>query len=491
MVNYKTPNVYIEEISTLPPSVAGVATGIPAFIGYTAKVIQDDGEDLTNVPTRITSIFEYETLFGNAEPAKFEIQETADGISISNMADVVKVKYLMYYALQMFFNNGGGPCYIVSVGTYSETGEDKQKTAFETGLAALQKEDEPTLILLSDAANLPLDGNSKPTDYYDLCQKALAQCNTLQDRFAVFDVVQKDDDDVDDFRSGIGQEYLKYGAVYYPYLQTSLNYYYTDDSVTVEAFNYQEFAYKTAENGLIVGYTGAKSDEAKVNVVVDTTIEGDVAFDFGGSNEEILVIKLKTDSTAASVIATEWGQVTDKKSFEVKVDGDGSETVGEASTPTELDTLEYLRSKEIQGGNGITVDHVGGENDEPKVNIILNEQEAVEFEFTESDKTLIIKLKEVGLTTVQDIITAWSSVEQKNNFAIKENGVTSTEITASGEVTLDTLEYLRSKEIAGDEGITVTHTGVEGDVPKVNIIPNDEDTVDFEFSADNKTLIIK
>ena len=24
----------------------------------------------------------------------------------------------MYYALQMFFNNGGGACYIVSVGSY-------------------------------------------------------------------------------------------------------------------------------------------------------------------------------------------------------------------------------------------------------------------------------------------------------------------------------------------------------------------------------------
>ena len=34
---YKTPGVYVEEISTLPPSVAEVATAIPAFIGYTEK----------------------------------------------------------------------------------------------------------------------------------------------------------------------------------------------------------------------------------------------------------------------------------------------------------------------------------------------------------------------------------------------------------------------------------------------------------------------
>ena len=34
---YKTPGVYVEEIPKFPPSVAPVATAIPAFIGYTEK----------------------------------------------------------------------------------------------------------------------------------------------------------------------------------------------------------------------------------------------------------------------------------------------------------------------------------------------------------------------------------------------------------------------------------------------------------------------
>ncbi len=33
----KTPGVYIDEVSLLPPSVVGVGTSIPAFIGYTQK----------------------------------------------------------------------------------------------------------------------------------------------------------------------------------------------------------------------------------------------------------------------------------------------------------------------------------------------------------------------------------------------------------------------------------------------------------------------
>jgi len=40
-------------------------------------------------------------------------------------------------------------------------------------------------------------------------------------------------EEVQAFRDNIGTEDLKYGAAYYPYLQTSINYYYTDDSVTM------------------------------------------------------------------------------------------------------------------------------------------------------------------------------------------------------------------------------------------------------------------
>ena len=40
MANYKTPGVYVEEISTLPPSVGQVPTAVPAFVGYTQKAIK-------------------------------------------------------------------------------------------------------------------------------------------------------------------------------------------------------------------------------------------------------------------------------------------------------------------------------------------------------------------------------------------------------------------------------------------------------------------
>ena len=213
---YKTPGVYVEEISTFPPSVAEVSTAIPAFIGYTAK-------GPTNTPTRISTMLEYEELFGGAKPTTFTVSVTGDDVSISKkQADsgTEQRDWLMYYDLRMYFKNGGGSCYIISVGNYEAT---PAQADFEAGLAALEKEDEPTLILLTDAVNLP--------EYYDLCQQALAQCGKLKDRFAILDVL-KDDKTGTQFRAASLTD-LKYGAAYYPYLQTTLSYVYEETGVDV------------------------------------------------------------------------------------------------------------------------------------------------------------------------------------------------------------------------------------------------------------------
>ena len=58
-VNPLSPGVYIDELSVFPASVAPVATAIPAFIGYT-----ETGPPL--VATRITSMIEFEQIFGFA-----------------------------------------------------------------------------------------------------------------------------------------------------------------------------------------------------------------------------------------------------------------------------------------------------------------------------------------------------------------------------------------------------------------------------------------
>jgi len=150
-MNYKTPGVYVEEQAKFPPSVAQVETAIPAFVGYTAKGPQK--------PARIASMLEYENLFGKANPENFAV-DFKDGVA--NVTQTNVGDYKMYYAMQMYFANGGGPCYIVSVGNYTDAVAVGTSTTEKTllyGLELLKKEDEPTLIVFPDLQSLVTDAD--------------------------------------------------------------------------------------------------------------------------------------------------------------------------------------------------------------------------------------------------------------------------------------------------------------------------------------------
>jgi phage tail sheath protein FI len=211
---YKTPGVYVQEISGFPPSVAEVETAIPAFVGYTEKALKK-GVDLTGIPKRIRSPVEFEQFFGGpARPKKIEVK-----LDAANSPTKVTIEnhYQMYYSLRLFYDNGGRECYIVSVGPYATDGA-KTKTDFEKGIKAIRKYDEPTLILFPDAT---LMGNS---DLTDLQKMTLQQCADLQDRFGVFDLDESDGHSagVTAFRNNIGITDLKYGAAYTPHLKVSV-----------------------------------------------------------------------------------------------------------------------------------------------------------------------------------------------------------------------------------------------------------------------------
>ncbi|MDQ1161419.1 phage tail sheath protein FI [Chryseobacterium sp. SORGH_AS 447] len=145
-MNYKTPGVYVEEQTKFPPSVAQVETAIPAFVGYTAKGPAK--------PTRISSLLEYENLFGKASQENFAV-DFKDGVAAATQINVSD--YKMYYAMQMYFANGGGPCYIVSVGNYTDpviTDSNNTDKTLSKGLELLKKEDEPTLIVFPDLQSM-------------------------------------------------------------------------------------------------------------------------------------------------------------------------------------------------------------------------------------------------------------------------------------------------------------------------------------------------
>ncbi|MBL7701126.1 MAG: phage tail sheath family protein [Ferruginibacter sp.] len=210
---YKTPGVFVEEIPKLPPSVAQVETALPAFVGYTETALDETtGEILTNKPKRIGSLVEYEQFFG-AGPSP---NVTAVNIDSSNnfTSATVTNTFFMYDSLRMFYANGGGDCYIVSIGK-SNSSTTVAGTDFLAGIDELRKEDAPTIILFPDAVTL------SDSDIATVQQAALLQCADLQDRVGLFDVKQ-DDTLGTNFRNNIGINNLKYGAVYSPWLKVNL-----------------------------------------------------------------------------------------------------------------------------------------------------------------------------------------------------------------------------------------------------------------------------
>jgi len=234
-----TPGVYISEISTLPPSIAQVSTAIPAFVGYTQQALDANGASLKGIPTKIFSLKEYEQLFGStAENEKGitvdVVQQTTPPVSLTAVAKITNPSpHIMYYALRHYFDNGGGPCYIVSAGPTTTVGvSDADLKTF--GLDVLEAFDEPTLYVFPEGQSI-----SGASAYYTLIGLAIDQCAKLQDRFTIVDLYDNSGNtntNINTFRGGSGlnkNNNLNYAAAYYPNLKTTYSFQYADADVTV------------------------------------------------------------------------------------------------------------------------------------------------------------------------------------------------------------------------------------------------------------------
>lgn len=225
----KTPGVYIVEKSAFPSSVVEVATAVPAFIGYT-ELADNKGKSLKDTPWRITSMAEFMSYFGGPPDPKFSFAEAKDGDSGPNLTLSGKEyslkqnagRYLLFYSMLLFYQNGGGPCYVVSVGSYKDAVDpDKLKA----GVDLLIKEQEPTMVVIPEAVLLP------QADCVGVQQHTLNHCgNVMKNRMAILDVSDgyrsRQDpagDPVSAFRNAVGVNFLGFGAAYYPWLNTTVN----------------------------------------------------------------------------------------------------------------------------------------------------------------------------------------------------------------------------------------------------------------------------
>ena len=230
MPTYRTPDVYVEEISVFPPSVAEVESAIPAFVGYTASATKVLANDLLNRPTKIYSFAEFEQYYGgpDAPDITVALTEVVPG-SYTAVVTPPATPHVLWYAVKMYFDNGGGKCWIVSVGNYAAA---MGSTALEAGIDAVAMEDEPTLLVCPEATRLG------GTGYDDVAQNMLAQCGRLGDRFAILDLLggdaAQDNTALTANRARVGNNHLRHGALYYPFLRSSFNHHVLADESNVD-----------------------------------------------------------------------------------------------------------------------------------------------------------------------------------------------------------------------------------------------------------------
>lgn len=279
--NRRTPGVYVTELNAFPRSVPGVQTAVPAFIGYTEQA-SIGGKPAYLKPVAINSLADYQQVFGGAfypiydikqvtsptatnydfmaqiwddskktfVPTYYALERTHE-VPIHAMAELALADhsvdagnpalgtFTLYDSVRLFYENGGGPCFVVSVGPYATTDTDSKKTlspvtktSLDDGLDAIREQVGPTMLVVPDAVLLGTGG-----EFHEICQKMLQQCADLQDRVAILDIYdtgildprlpavdlsKEIDNRIEAFRTGIGERYLNYGMAYFPFLVTSV-----------------------------------------------------------------------------------------------------------------------------------------------------------------------------------------------------------------------------------------------------------------------------
>jgi hypothetical protein len=160
-----------------------------------------------------------------------------------NLVQTDASQFNLYNSMRLFYANGGGTCYIVSVGKYA-SGEAIDKDMLLGGLTAIGDQVGPTMLVIPDAVLLPATPSEDKwvsADFQAVTRAMLAQCHDLQDRVSILDVYGSQladkmnlDTIIDRFRLDVGDSFLNYGMGYFPFLDTTV--------VPVGDFNYTNIA---------------------------------------------------------------------------------------------------------------------------------------------------------------------------------------------------------------------------------------------------------
>ncbi|MFT6500467.1 MAG: phage tail sheath protein FI [Crocinitomicaceae bacterium] len=264
MADYKTPGVYVLEKNSFGSSIVANATAVPMFIGFTEKAVDKKGADLSFIkgsttvrePIMIKSALEYELYFGGADTAGImtvtgkvtEVKDETGAVietligapysaEIQNADGTEYVPGLMDPSVSNYFANGGGSCYILSIGDYASFDATADPTEnMDAYTSAIKLAEECTIILPTDLVRY------KAEKYYNVGSQ-LANTATKGDKkkyFTILDVVPADSKDsvydvadAANYRTGMTSLSTSYVGAYFPYLKSLTAYAYDATTLTL------------------------------------------------------------------------------------------------------------------------------------------------------------------------------------------------------------------------------------------------------------------
>ncbi|KGM29704.1 phage tail protein [Photorhabdus luminescens] len=199
------PGVYIEEDASLSLSISNSPTAIPVFIG---KFFDKDGnQPAKGSCIRITSWLDFISQFSLSPAVSVKATDKGDDPKIYTYAATVTATSLSAFAVQHYFNNGGGVCYLLPL----EAGAGTATTELPTLPELIEKQQEITLLVCPETDETLV--NCTKQAVYDAINPL------LQHKVGYFLIADSKNGTTDKPTTQADKT-----AVYYPDLETSFTY---------------------------------------------------------------------------------------------------------------------------------------------------------------------------------------------------------------------------------------------------------------------------
>ena len=187
------------------------------------------------------------------------------------------INYRMYSSMKFFYENGGGDCYVISIGAYDFNKKAiTDTTDFMNAITLLKKETDPTMLVIPDVVEIS-DPTADPqsatylqdkyANAYSLQNEMINHCGEMMNRVAILDVPGGYSEplvgttSVEQFRNSVEPTLAKsnsYAAVYYPWLHTTV--YQTSEISYANVDVSTTASYEQVNQMLTIEFTNSKGE---------------------------------------------------------------------------------------------------------------------------------------------------------------------------------------------------------------------------------------